>query len=272
MNGYELHSLDRISEDAFADIFQEICQRGNPLLQGRPKDQLLHLGRLMYWQALQDPLSIVVTTGDAEQVVAISTAWDMQAGSLWKGLEVPEALRGHAAVAAACCASAPLGAVQFAAFIGVKRGYPKELLIPCLIFGVLGGARMGYDYRFGYTVHPSLLAWMAEDKATRHERGFKIEDQIWELPFSGMEAENDVIKELCALKPNCATCTLKDLRVIRDHYDLVLSTLDTNTRPLFERLDPVVQLHLKSKGVPFVDQFGMAPAMQLSAVAVLSKL
>lgn len=119
---------------------------------------------------------------------------------------------------------------------------------------------MGFDHRFSYVVHPSMLAWMAEEKEDL------LRSRTWQLPFSDLEAEHDVISELCALKPDFATCTLGDLRVIREHYDLLLGKLDADMRQLFERIDQAIQVHLESKGVAFVQEFGTAPAMQLTAV------
>lgn len=46
----------------------------------------------------------------------------------------------------------------------------------------------------------------------------------------------------------------------------VLGKLDANMRPLFERINQAIQVHLESEGVVFVHQFGMAPTVQLSEV------
>merc|ERR1712137_419074 len=139
------------------------------------------------------------------------------------------------------------------------------LLVPCFLHQILCGAHMGFDHRFAYVLHPSMLAWMAKEK------GIIFKASTWQLPFSEMDAEEDVISGLCALKPDYATCALQDLRVIREHYDMVLGTMSPDMRALCECMDQPIQEHLSSRGYK-VHQFGMAPTMQLSAVSVSSKL
>jgi hypothetical protein len=266
MNGFEMHCLDRISEDAFLDILQDLSKRGNPLLQDCPTDQLQLFGRLMYQQAILDPVSFVMTTSGAKQVVALSAAWDLRHGSLWKSDAVPSALKGHATVAAACCATAPTEKALYWGMCGVRRGQPKELVIPCICYQILCAVRMGFDHRFAYVLHPSMLAWAAKEKS------IIFEASKWQLPYSEMDAEDDVMRGLCDLKPDYATCALQDLRTIRENYDMALGTMSPDMRALFEGFDQPVQEHLRSRDYR-VHELGMAPTMQLlSAVSVSSKL
>lgn len=231
----------------------------------------------MYRRSINDPLSTVLTTKGAEEIVVVCTSWDMATGSLWDGVDVPESLRCHAAVASACFATVDTwDKVHFGAFGGVKKGYPKELLIPTLLFCWIGGARMGYSHRFGYTVHPSMLAWMNSEKDKRQtdgEHSFGSNDQTWEVAYSGIDAPEGVKKELAEIKHNFATCTLTDLSAFRDQYELIVGSIDTNMRPLFDQINEAVMTHLRRQQIPIVESLVSAPpAMQMSAVPVSSKL
>jgi len=101
VDGYELHPLRHCSENAVAEAFVQICQRGNPALQGRPLEDLTVLGRALYRKAGHQPFAVAFTSEGSREPVALNLGWDLANGSVWDGITVPASLACHAAIAGA---------------------------------------------------------------------------------------------------------------------------------------------------------------------------
>jgi len=95
---YAAYPLEVVTEDQASKLFSKICQRGNPVLQGRPAADLVLLGRAMYRKAMLNRLRQVYFHTSGE-LVAIGFSWDVATGGVWQdtGLEMPASLEAHAA-------------------------------------------------------------------------------------------------------------------------------------------------------------------------------
>jgi hypothetical protein len=87
MGEYTMYPMEFCTEDQVAKLFSKICQRGNPVLQGRPAADLILLGRAMYRKA--KVLSLGQVAVHKGQPVALGFSWDVADGGVWKdsGLE-----------------------------------------------------------------------------------------------------------------------------------------------------------------------------------------
>merc|ERR1712216_981879 len=80
---YTIYPMEFCTEDQIARLFSKVCQRGNPVLQGRPIRDLEQLGRAMYRKSMK------LSTGNVAlyqgEPVALGCSWDMADGGVWAG-------------------------------------------------------------------------------------------------------------------------------------------------------------------------------------------
>lgn len=154
--------MEHCTEEQVAKLFAKVCQRGNPVLQGRPAADVLLLGKAMYRKCRFGRTGTVAMHHG--EPVAIGCGWDMDLGGVWagSGLEMPASLAAHAACGKACMdvfehSKRANKSTFFAAFYGVVVPHSVKL------FGWLGCAhlylaeKMGFEDTFQYTLIPTLL-------------------------------------------------------------------------------------------------------------------
>lgn len=211
---YEAHPLTVVSEATFTELFLSTCQRGNPLLQGRPREELAMLGSRMYRKGLSKPLDIVLTAAGGTQLVAFSITCDMGDSSLWQDADMPPSLRLHAAVAAEVKANMPSSArASYGVLAGVLPGHPGTLLSPVLLFGMLVHALLGYDHRFAFFIHPAVLAAVGTMK-----HGYML-DETYEVPLVDSGLAPEFRHALEQLNISKAAIAVTNLRPMRDSFE-----------------------------------------------------
>lgn len=212
---YSLYPLHICSEEAIAGLFAKICQRGNPILQGKPPEDLKRLGSAFYRKSVGSPCAMVFLKGGTEPV-ALFFGWDAIYGPAWEGTAgPPEALFSHAAIGDAAWApvlplqSALPGKMLFMAFSGVALPHPGSLLLVMEIVSMLASWGAGYDKCFGYAVHPKTIE---QTESLAPEPGFR---QVWRIKYSDIEVADPAVREelaSAALSPGFALCSATDLK------------------------------------------------------------
>jgi len=200
---YTVYPMEFVSEDKIAKLFSKVCQRGNPVLQGRPVADLELLGRAMYRKNMKLRVSnVAIYQGEP---VALGVGWDTADGGVWagSGLEMPASMAAHAA-----CGKAAFDSFQekkkgastfFAAFYGVLPPHNVKL------FGYLGFSnfciahKLGFQDSFQYTLIPALTG-----KGLFTEQDKDAADTMnWPLAFADVPSEQaDVRGELVGLEGN----------------------------------------------------------------------
>jgi len=197
---YTMYPMEFCTEEQVAKLFSKVCQRGNPVLQGRPVADLQLLGRAMYRKSSILRLGQVAMHNG--EPVALGCTWDMAEGGVWKGsgLEMPASCAAHAACGKACFdafAEKDTGKkTLFAGFYGCLPPHNVKL------FGYLGmgafvmGAALGFEDTFQFTLLPTLTG-----RGLFTEQDKDPNDTInWAMKFS----------EVTAASP-AATAELKEL-------------------------------------------------------------
>jgi hypothetical protein len=157
MGEYTMYPMEFCTEDQVAKLFSKICQRGNPVLQGRPAADLILLGRAMYRKA--KVLSLGQVAVHKGQPVALGFSWDVADGGVWKdsGLEMPASLAAHAACGKAAFESLKVrGETYFAGFFGVLPPHDGVLFGYLACSSFMMGHALGFKDGFQYTLLPTL--------------------------------------------------------------------------------------------------------------------
>lgn len=182
---YEFYPLTVCSEDEMADLFAKVCQRTNPLLQGRPHDDLVLLGRAMYRKCL--PAGISAVAKHKGELVALNCVWDAAYGGAWKdsGLVMPASLEPHAEVAKACFEQLDPNddsRVLFSAFCGVNHPHTGKLFGVMALTHLYVSEALGFDKSFQYTVLAKSL--VARTKGNSHIAENEFQRHIKPQPFA----------------------------------------------------------------------------------------
>jgi len=210
---YTVHPMLACSEDEVAALFAKVCQRNNPVLQGRPFKDLELLGRAMCRKSAK--LGLGQVTKHDGKAVGLGFCWDFAEGGVWvnSGLEMPVSLAAHAACGKACFdAAAPkLGKkTLFAAWYGMLAPHSSHC------FGIMGmshfalGKACGFDEAFQFTLIPSLKKYkgvFTDDKQTK-------DSMNWKMPFDDVPSENAQV--------------LDELKDLEGAINLQLTSLDYN--------------------------------------------
>lgn len=148
------------TEDEIGKLFAKICQRGNPVLQGRPAADLHLLGRAMYRKAMVDNLGqIAVHKGEP---VAMGVSWDCATGGVWQGsgFEMPASCSAHAACGKGAFDSLKARATGrktfFSAFHGVLPPHDGVLFCHFAVCSFMLAKEMGFEDGFQFTLLPTL--------------------------------------------------------------------------------------------------------------------
>lgn len=198
---YDIYPLQYCKEDAVAHLFAKTCQRRNPLLQGRPQEDLVLLGRAIYRKTL--PLGISQVAMYKGEPVALNTIWDLAEGGAWKdsGLEAPDSLQSHAEVAKACFgrladADAEEGndttlPTVFSAFGGVAPPHDGKLFGKMGLTGIHLAKELGYERSFQYTVLASLIGRSQGGDAFKRS---KVQRTLKPVNFAEIESGSDATR------------------------------------------------------------------------------
>jgi len=207
---YALYPLHVCTEDAAATLFCKICERGNPILTGKPAEDLYRLGVAFYQKSVGCVGSTVFLHGT--EPVALLFGWDTTDGGVWKDISPPESLRCNAAIRSSVFGSRPKTQMQaneqiFLAWSGVALPHPGHaLLLPMEFFLLDVANRAGFKNIFGYADHPKTIeqisAWPAEP-------GLR---DLWEFTYSDIQGEDAAFREeLLGISPGFALCCVTDL-------------------------------------------------------------
>lgn len=155
-----MYPMEFCSEGQIATLFSKVCQRGNPVLQGRPEADLELLGRAMYRKSSSMRLGqVAVHKGEP---VAFSCCWDAAEGGVWEGsgLEMPASLAAHAACGKAAFESLTTqsGKTLFCAFYGVLPPHNIALFGYLAVSGVVMAHALGFQDTFQYTFRPTPIS------------------------------------------------------------------------------------------------------------------
>lgn len=200
---YTIMPMTCCSEEQVAKLFAKVCQRGNPVLQGRPMADLIVLGKAMYRKSnLMRTGNVAMYQGEP---VALGCGWDMAEGGVWagSGLEMPASLAAHAA-----CGKAAFDSflekkqnekTYFAAFYGVLPPHNVKLFGFCGFSNFCIAHKLGFQDSFQYTLIPTLTK-----KGLFTEKDNAGSDNInYPLPFADVPSDvPEVRAELMELDGN----------------------------------------------------------------------
>jgi len=157
---YTIHPMTSCTEDEVAVLFTKICQRGNPVLQGRPFKDLELLGKAMYRKSSK--LGMGQVSKHDGKIIGLGFCWDLADGGVWEetGLTMPASLAAHAACGKACVDAIHKNGrnrkTLFVAFYGILPPHNPHT------FGIMAmshfamGESMGFDDAFQFTLLPNL--------------------------------------------------------------------------------------------------------------------
>jgi len=186
---YAMYPMEIFAEDQVARLFCNICQRGNPVLQGRPVADLVLLGRAMYRKAKVLRLGqVAVHKGEP---VALCFSWDVAAGGVWKdsGLEMPASLAAHAAVGKAAFESLNMrGETFFTGFIGVLPPHDGVLSGYLAVASFMMGHQLGFQDAFQYTLLPTFLK---RGGSVFGKFGSEDDNMNWNVRFAEIAANTE---------------------------------------------------------------------------------
>jgi len=198
---YTMYPMEFCTEDQIAKLFSKVCQRGNPVLQGRPEADLNLLGRAMYRKSKIMRLGqVAVHKG---QPIALGCCWDVAEGGVWKdsGLEMPASLAAHASAGLAAFGSlqARSDKTFFAGFYGVLPPHNAQLFGYLAISSLMMAHAMGFQDAFQFTLLPTLLG---KTGGVFSKHGTDAENMNWNMRFADVPANSVVAAELKELDGN----------------------------------------------------------------------
>jgi len=219
---YTIMPMEFCSEEQVAQLFAKVCQRGNPVLQGRPMGDLVKLGQAMYRK------SNIMKTGNVAMYqgapVALGCGWDTAEGGVWagSGLEMPSSLAAHAACGKAAFDSfnekKTSESTYFAAFFGVLPTHNVKLFGFCGFSNFCIAHKLGFQDSFQYTLIPSLTKkglFTEKDNAGGQSINYP-------MPFAEVPSD---IPEVSA-----------ELRELGGNINLSLTKLDFIMSPTYQKM------------------------------------
>lgn len=191
---YTIQPMSTCSEEEVALVFCKVCQRGNPVLQGRPFEDLELLGKAMYRKCAT--LGMGQVTKHDGQIVGLGYCWDAAEGGVWanSGLEMPASLAAHAACGKACMDSLPNRGRKtlLIAFYGLVAPHPVRYYIIMGLASYALGMAMGFEDGFVFTIHPTLVG-----KGIFSDDTYNDESLNWAMNFTDVASEkSEVLEEL----------------------------------------------------------------------------
>lgn len=199
---YTMYPMEYCTEEQVAKLFSKVCQRGNPVLQGRPVADLHLLGRAMYRKS--NILRLGQVAVHKGQPIALGCCWDVTEGGVWKdsGFEMPASMAAHAAAGKAAFESLETRSDKtfFAAFYGVAPSHNAALFGYLAISSFMMAKAMGFQDGFQYTLLPTLIG---RGGGVFEKHGTDSENMNWMIKFADVPADSaDVSAELADLDGN----------------------------------------------------------------------
>merc|ERR1712224_837715 len=193
---YVVYPLQYCSEDEAAELFTQMAARGkpgNPVLRGRPKEDLKLLGRAMYRKS--NILGLGNVAFHNGKAVAIGCNWDVADGGVWEGsgLEMPASLAAHAALGKAAFASLEKSGKKqwYCGFYGVAPGHNAQLFSYLGTAGAMIAHALGFEEMFIYSLLSSL-----QNREGIYSRKSNKDETHWKVPFAEIDASPAVSAEL----------------------------------------------------------------------------
>lgn len=193
---YTVYPLERCSEDEFAELFCKMSERGNPVLHGRPKDDLKLLGKAMYRKS--NILRLGNIAFHKGTPVAIGCNWDVADGGVWEGsgLEMPTSMAAHAAIGKGALDS--LGKrnkkIWYCGFYGVVAGHSAALFSYLGTAGAMMANALGFEEVFLYSLLSSL-----QNREGLYSRRSDANEKHWMVRFADIDTSPAVSADLKAL-------------------------------------------------------------------------
>lgn len=194
---YTIHPMQCCSEKEVARLFVKVCQRGNPVLQGRPFADLELLGMAMYRKSTH--LGTGQVTMRNGQLIALGCCWDAADGGVWEnsGLEMPASLAAHAACGKACFDAVPQRGrkMLFCAFYGVLPPNSAHCFGIMAISHFMMAQQMGFEDSFQFTLLPTL-----KGRGVFSDSKSNDDSLNWAMKFADVASDKaDVLEELADL-------------------------------------------------------------------------
>jgi len=212
---YTMYPLEYCGENQVATLFTKICQRGNPVLQGRPIADLELLGRAMYRKS--NILRLGQVAVHKGEPVALSFNWDVAQGGVWQdsGLEMPVSLAAHAAAGKASFESLKArGSTFFIAFVGVVAPHPGALISWFGVSSTAMAQAMGFQDLFMF----SLIAAL-KDRAGIYQREQNDFENHWQIRFADIDSGSAAVSAELKQLDKSISCSLIDLNhALGDDY------------------------------------------------------
>jgi hypothetical protein len=194
---YKIYPMQCYSEEDVAQLFVKTCQRGNPVLQGRPFEDLEVLGRAMYRKSAK--LAMGQVTVHNGKLVGLGCCWDVAEGGVWQnsGLEMPASLAAHAAIGKKCFDSLPSRdrKTLFCAFYGVLPPHSANCFAIMVISNIAMSHQMGFEDTFQFTLLTSL-----KGRGVFSDSSSNDDSLNWQFKFTDVASEKpevlDELKEL----------------------------------------------------------------------------
>jgi len=164
-------------------------------LQGRPREDLILLGRAFYRKCM--PLGMSQVAMHKGEPVALNTLWDAAEGGVWKGsgLDMPASMEAHAEVGKACFAKLDPddpSRLLFAAFGGVNVPHSGKLFGVMGMMGFFMAKKSGFKKSFQYSVlEKSVLARTKGDKHLKQTKFNKVLEPVY---FADVAAEKETTR------------------------------------------------------------------------------
>jgi hypothetical protein len=202
--------MEYCTEDQVAKVFIKICQRGNPVLQGRPAGDLHLLGKAMYRKSNPTGMSMGQVAMHKGEPVALAFNWDVAEGGVWQGsgFEVPASLLTHAACGKAAFDSLKVrGKTFFAGFFGVAPGHSGQLYGYMACSSYMVAHKLGFEDGFQFTLLASLT-----NRPSYGQYGTEEENTNWHVQLADVAAGKDkvVVDELLEMT-GLINCSLTNL-------------------------------------------------------------
>jgi hypothetical protein len=244
---YTIYPMEFCSEDQIARLFSKVAQRGNPVLQGRPIQDLELLGRAMYRKSRKMGMgNVAIYQGEP---VALGCSWDMAEGGAWEGsgLEMPASMEAHAAAGRAAfegfAKREKAKSTFFSGFYGVLPPHSIAL------FGYLGFANLclahmlGFEDSFQYTLIPALTKkglWTEKDTNP-------ADNMTWPLRFADVPSSDDAARaELGELDGNINLSLIRLGYMMGPEYKkMAAGIVGMKANELFEPSQMIAANHLK---------------------------
>jgi len=193
---YVVYPLQYCSEDEAAELFTQMAARGkpgNPVLRGRPKEDLKLLGRAMYRKS--NILGLGNVAFHNGKAVAIGCNWDVADGGVWEGsgLEMPASLAAHAALGKAVFGSLEKHGKRtwHCGFYGVAPGHSPQLFSYLGTAGAMMAHALGFEDMITYTLLSAL-----QGREGMYSRESNANEKHTKIRFADVEAPPAVSAEL----------------------------------------------------------------------------